>query len=80
MTMMEWYWVSPKTPSSRIVEVTLVRDCVRYSFPEGVQGWDGKEPVADDPCAWRHSWYYRVQPDGRVTLLFDEGDRDKPAR
>lgn len=28
-----------------------------------------------DPFAWRHSWSYRVQPDGSVSLLLDEGDQ-----
>ena len=63
-------------PSSRLVEVTLVRDC---EASELVPGGDlGTMPFFDDPCEWRHSWYYRVQPDGTVTLLFDEGDPDEP--
>ena len=55
-----------RTPSSWLIEVTLATDCV--------------EPTSDpapDPCAWRHSWYYRVQSDDTVALLYDEGDPDE---
>ena len=45
-----------------------MRDCVEPT--------SGPVPALD-PCAWRHSWYYRVQPDGTVSLLFDEGDPDE---
>jgi hypothetical protein len=53
-------------PGNWLIEVTLVDDC--------------REPLAEtgpwpDPCAWRHSWFYRVQPDGSVSLLLDEGDQ-----
>ncbi len=57
-----------RQPGSRLIEVTLVRDCVEPT--------SGPVPALD-PCAWRHSWYYRVQPDGTVSLLFDEGDPDE---
>jgi hypothetical protein len=48
-----------------LIEVTLVEDCTEPLEETGP--WP-------DPCAWRHSWFYRVQPDGTVTLLFAEGD------
>jgi hypothetical protein len=51
---------------SRIVEVTLVRDCADVETL----------PAADDPCAWRHTWYLRIAPDGAVTTLFEEGSPD----
>lgn len=53
---------------SWLIEATLVRDC---TDPDDSS--DAPPPLAD-PCAWRHSWFYRVQPDGTVSLLFDEGD------
>jgi len=52
-------------PVSWLIEATLVRDCTERS------GDTGPWP---DPCEWRHSWFYRVQPDGTVSLMFDEGD------
>ena len=60
-------WYVYRTPSSWLIEVTLADDCL--------------EPTSDpapwaDPCGWRHSWYYRVQPDDTVALLCDEGDPD----
>jgi len=57
----------PRTPSSWLIEVTLVRDC------EDLTSHTGLSP---DPCGWRHSWYHRVHPDDTVTLLYDEGDPD----
>ena len=53
-----------------LVEVVLVRDCVP------VVGGEALDLPLPDPCAWRHAWYYRVQPDDSVTLLFEEGDPD----
>jgi len=58
-------------PGNWLIEATLVRDCSAL--------YDGDGPSSDtpplpDPCEWRHSWFYRVQPDGTVSLLFDEGD------
>lgn len=61
-------WVVFRHPRNWIVEVVLVRDC------EELAGGD-VGPLAD-PCGWRHAWYYRVQPDDLVTLLFEEGDPD----
>ena len=58
--------VSLRHPSSWLIETSLVEACT--------------EPPAEadypmpDPCAWRHSWYHLVSPDGSVTLLGDEGD------
>jgi hypothetical protein len=52
-------------PSSWLIEVTLVEDCTDVA--EDVVPWP-------DPCAWRHSWFHQVQPDGAVISLFDEGD------
>ena len=55
-------------PGNWVIEATLVRDCVSIS--------EALDPTVGlrDPCEWRHSWFYRVQPDGTVSLLFDEGD------
>lgn len=52
-------------PGDWLIEVTLVEDCAEP--PEDIGPWP-------DPCAWRHSWFYRVQSDGTVSLLFDDGD------
>ena len=52
-------------PGDWLIEVTLVEDCT--------DPLDETGPVPD-PCGWRHSWFYRVQSDGTVSLLFDEGD------
>lgn len=58
----------PRTPMSTLVAVTLVRDCLPVdALPS---------PLAADPCGWRHTWLYRVDPAGAVTRLFDEGDPD----
>jgi hypothetical protein len=57
-----------RAPSGWLIEVTLARDCAQPT-----RGATGPVP---DPCGWRHSWYHRVQPDGTVTLLYDEGDPD----
>ena len=57
--------IALRYPASWLIEVTLVSDCT--DFVED-------EVPAPDPCPWRHSWFYRVQPDGVVTNLFDEGD------
>jgi hypothetical protein len=51
---------------SWLIETSLVEAC---ADPEG----DIEFPMPD-PCAWRHSWYHLVSPDGSVTLLGDEGD------
>lgn len=61
-------------PGNWVIEATLVRDCVSIS--------EALDPTVGlrDPCEWRHSWFYRVQPDGTVSLLFDEGDPDPPER
>ena len=37
-------------------------------------GPSSETPPLPDPCEWRQSWFYQVQPDGTVSLLFDEGD------
>ena len=58
--------VSLRHPGSWLIETSLVEAC---ADPEG----DIEFPMAD-PCAWRHSWYHLVSPDGSVTLLGDEGD------
>ena len=54
-------------PSSWLVEVNLVNGCV---------GPPSDDPPIPDPCEWRHSWLYRVQTDGSVALLYEEGDPD----
>ena len=54
-----------------------MHDCEESELVPGFS-LDTMMPFFDDPCEWRHSWYYRVQPDGTVTLLFDEGDPDEP--
>jgi hypothetical protein len=55
-----------REPRNWLVEASLVQGCT-----EMVGGQVGPLP---DPCNWRHAWYYRVYPDGTVTLLFEEGD------
>jgi hypothetical protein len=60
-------------PANWLIEVTLVRGCTPLPTDEG--------PSSDtvpylDPCEWRHSWFYRVEPDDTVTLLFEEGHPD----
>jgi hypothetical protein len=70
----EWSQVGFLTfrhPATWLIEVNLVDDCLE-------QEGEGILPIAD-PCGWRHAWYYRVEPDDTVTLLFDEGDPDKLA-
>ena len=69
----QWSYAGPGTdafvfrqPRNWLVEVVLVRDCLELV--------GGKTGQLDDPCASRHAWYYRVHPDGTVTLLFEEGD------
>lgn len=64
------FWEIPeRAPGSWLITVTLVHDCIEPPS-------DGTR-LASDPCGWRHAWYYRVQPDGTVTPLFDEGDPDE---
>jgi hypothetical protein len=64
-------------PPSWLIEVTLVRDCTDWYLPsDAPELSDDIEPFIDDPCGWRHSWFYRVRPSGEVELLFDEGDPD----
>jgi len=63
-------WFAFRQLPDWLVEVVLVRDCVP------VAGGEAIEVPLPDPCAWRHAWYYRVQSDDRVTLLFEEGDPD----
>ncbi|MFO7531863.1 MAG: hypothetical protein R6W93_05340 [Candidatus Limnocylindrales bacterium] len=58
-----------RQPRNWLVEVVLVRDCVPMATGTVV------EPLPD-PCAWRHAWYYRVESDDTVTLLFEEGVPD----
>jgi len=53
-------------PANWLIEVTLVEGCMEADFTSG--------PPWPDPCTWRHSWFFRVQPDGEVSVLFDEGD------
>jgi hypothetical protein len=74
-------WYSPVMDfgdgGSVVVEIILVEGC---EVPE-----DESELLTpdlsryEDPCAWRHSWVYRVEPDDTVTLLYDEGDPDPMA-
>lgn len=59
-----------RTAPSWIVEVVLTDGCV---VTDEVFAGEG---TFIDPCTWRHAWYYRVQDDGTVTPLFDEGDPD----
>lgn len=60
-------------PASALIEVTLVDGCAAAAAGEGPSSDTVPWP---DPCEWRHSWFYRVIPDGTVTLLFEEGDPD----
>ena len=58
-----------REPRNWLVEVVLVRDCEPMATGTVVA-------ALPDPCAWRHAWYYRVQSDDSITLLFEEGDPD----
>jgi hypothetical protein len=60
-------------PASSLIEVTLVDGCAALPTGEGPSSDTAPWP---DPCEWRHSWFYRVAPDGTVTLLFEEGHPD----
>ena len=60
-------------PASWLVEVTLVQGCTPLPTGEGPSSAIAPWP---DPCEWRHSWFYRVESDDTVTLLFEEGDLD----
>lgn len=60
-----------RNPATWLIEVNLVDDCLDGGSSEVL-------PMAD-PCGWRHAWYYRVEPDDTVTLLFEEGDPDEAA-
>ena len=51
-----------------LVEVTLVDGCAPFETGAGPSSDTAPLP---DPCAWRHSWFYRVEPDDTVTLLFE---------
>ena len=62
-----------RQPRNWLIEVVLVRACAPH--PRGGE----VEARWPDPCAWRHSWFYRVQSDDSVTLLFEEGDPDPMA-
>ena len=62
--------------ASSLIEVTLVDGCVELPAGEGPSSDTVPWP---DPCEWRHSWFYRVEPDDTVTLLFEEGDPDPMA-
>jgi hypothetical protein len=46
------------------VEVMLVAGCGPI---------DDLNTLVADPCQWRHAWHFRVQTDGTMTLLFEEG-------
>jgi hypothetical protein len=50
-----------------LVEVMLVDDC-----QESVR--DLLAPT--DPCGWRHTWLFQVDPDGTVVVLGQAGDDD----
>lgn len=69
--MAELGFISFHYPSNWLIEATLVRDCAELNDDGGPVSLDAPWP---DPCEWRHSWFYRVRPDGTVSLLFDEGD------
>ena len=58
------WWVDFGYAGNWLVEVNLVEGCEEPA---------GDTPPIPDPCAWRHSWFYRVEPDDSVTLLFEEG-------
>jgi len=63
-------------PASSLIEVTLVDGCAEVPAGGGPSSVTAPWP---DPCEWRHSWFYRVEPDDTVTLLFEEGDPDPMA-
>ena len=60
-------------PASALIEVTLVDGCAAHPTDQGPSSDTAPWP---DPCEWRHSWFYRVEPDDTVTLLFEEGHPD----
>ena len=60
-------------PANRLIEVTLVAGCTPLPTGEAPSSDNAPWP---DPCEWRHSWLYRVEPDDTVTLLFEEGHPD----
>ena len=60
-------------PAHFLVEVTLVDGCAP---PPSGEGPSSDTVPLPDPCKWRHSWFYRVTPDGTVTLMFEEGHPD----
>ncbi len=63
-----WH-MSLRDPLGWLIEVNLVTGC-----PE-VELADADLPI-DDPCAWRHTWVYLVEPDGVVTPVVEAGDPD----
>jgi hypothetical protein len=51
----------------RVVQVMLVGPCDTDA--------DAVLPESD-PCGWRHTWLYHVDPAGTVTLVYDAGSDD----
>jgi len=62
-------FVSFREPVGRLIEVNLVTDCAEFEF-------DDAAFPNEDPCAWRHTWVYLVEPDGTVAPVYDAGDPD----
>jgi hypothetical protein len=58
-----WYDVRETLTGSYLVEITLAEGDYDVTLPG--RTW---------PCAWRHRYPYRVTPDWRVALRYDEGD------
>ena len=60
-------FVTFRAPMGRLVEVNLAADCAEVELV------DTALPI-EDPCAWRHTWVFMVEPDGTVVPLYDTGD------
>lgn len=62
-------FITFREPVGRLIEVSLVTDCAEFEL-------DGEALPNQDPCAWRHTWVYLVEPDGTVVPVYDAGDPD----
>jgi hypothetical protein len=60
-------FVTLRAPMGRLIEVNLAADCAEVELV------DTALPI-EDPCAWRHTWVFMVEPDGTVVPLYDTGD------
>ncbi len=60
-------FVTFRAPMGRLIEVNLATDCAEVELV------DTALPI-EDPCAWRHTWLFMVEPDGTVARIYDAGD------